>query len=77
MSDPQCQVCHKSSGVQFNIFNPAMPPFGTVCVKCEDEVQESLKFLGVDLNPAECDITQNGEVWAGLVQVIPGRVLTD
>jgi len=34
-SAPTCIFCGKSSGVQFNIFTPKFPPFGTACVACE------------------------------------------
>ena len=32
---PKCIFCGRSSGVQFNIFTPKFPPFGTACVECE------------------------------------------
>jgi len=34
-SAPECVFCHRSSGVQFAIFNPRFQPFGTACVECE------------------------------------------
>lgn len=32
---PVCIFCARSEGVQFAIFNPKFPPFGTACVECE------------------------------------------
>jgi hypothetical protein len=32
---PRCVFCGRDSGVQFAIFNPRFPPFGTACVECE------------------------------------------
>lgn len=34
-SAPKCVFCHRSSGVQFAIFNPRFQPFGTACVEYE------------------------------------------
>jgi hypothetical protein len=73
MTTPTCNICKQSVDVQFDIFNPAIPPFGTTCVACEEEVKESLAFLGIDAKPADCDICENGEVWHGLVQINPQK----
>lgn len=46
-SAPTCIFCGKSSGVQFAIFNPKFPPFGTACVECEkihDKLPEKTPF---------------------------------
>ena len=44
-SAPYCIFCGKSSGVQFDIFNPKFEPFGTACMECEkihDKLPEKL-----------------------------------
>ena len=57
----------------FNIFTPAIPPFGTACTDCEGRVQEALEFLGIDARPRDCDICESGQVYHGLTEVIPRR----
>jgi hypothetical protein len=32
---PRCVFCGRDTDVQFSIFNPRFPPFGTACVDCE------------------------------------------
>jgi hypothetical protein len=66
MSSPTCKICGRSEGVQFCIFTPAIPPFGTACVDCEEKLKENLKTLGIDAKPADCEIGDDGEVWYGV-----------
>lgn len=73
MSDPRCAICGCDNNVQFNVFNPEIPPFGTACVECEQEVVESLICLGIDAKPADCDICESGQVYHGLTEVLPRR----
>ena len=41
MSYPICKICGGSGeGVEFNIFNPVIPPFGTACVACEEKIKK-------------------------------------
>lgn len=41
MSQPICTICGEGgAGVEFRIFDPVIPPFGTACVACEDKITE-------------------------------------
>ena len=80
MSMPTCKICGCSgAGIEFAIFNPAIPPFGTACAACEEKVQESIKILGINVKPADCTIREGGEVWHDVHGVIlfPSTVRAD
>lgn len=37
-SRPTCVFCKRSTDVQFAMFSPRFPPFGTACVECEEKL---------------------------------------
>ena len=34
-------------------------------------IEAGLRWLGIEADPSDCDVCEDGSVWYGLVQVLP------